>query len=190
MVTAATAAVTNSSLRHWSSRETVASVRIMSDARTFREWMQFTAGVSLASLLFAGASSAATTWSLHTMGTLGVQQNCSKVGARLSALVCGFHVANAPSSNARESLHVVFANTTSRAACFGVSVSTSQMAGLRSVCVKARDLGNIVMSGPGREYRATQLSLFVTSGSAKKPIAPVRVNATYPFSILVSQTSP
>lgn len=189
-MTAATAAVTDSSIHHWSSRETVASVGTMSNARPFREWMQFVAGVSLASLLFAGASSAATTWSWHTMGTLGVQQNCSKVGARLSALVCGFHVANAPSSNARESLHVVFANTTSRTACFGVSVSTSQMAGLRSVCVKARGVGSIAMSGPGREYRATQLSLFVTSGSATKPIAPVRVNSTYPFSILVSQVSP
>lgn len=161
----------------------------MSDARPVRKWIQLITGVALVSPLLVTTSSASTPWSWHASGTLGAHQHCSKDGVRLSNLVCGFHVANAPSSSVRETVRVRFTNTTAHRACFGLSISTSYMAGVRSVCVKATSSGGISMSGPGRHYRGTQLSVFVTSGSTTKPIAPMRDRATYPFTVLFSQTS-
>lgn len=161
----------------------------MNDARPSRQWMQLSLGVAIVSLLLVTTSAASTTWSWHASGTLGAHQNCSKVGVRLSKLVCGFHVTDAPSSSVRETVRVRFTNATSHTTCFGLSISTSYMAGLRSVCVKAKSSGGIAMSGPGRHYRGTQLSIFVTSGSTTKPIAPIRDRATYAFTVLFSQMS-
>ncbi|MHB1208192.1 MAG: hypothetical protein ACYC1I_00615 [Acidimicrobiales bacterium] len=159
----------------------------MSDARPLRHWMQLSTGVAVVSLLLVTTSSASTTWSWHASGTLGARQNCSKVGVRLSKLVCGFHVANAPRSSVRETVRVRFTNTTARTTCFGLSISTSYMGGLQSVCVKAKASGAIAMGGPGRHFRDTQLSVFVTSASTTRPIAPMRDRATYHFTVLLRQ---
>lgn len=149
--------------------------------------MHLIVGIVVASLFLVAPSSAATTWSWRTSGTLGAHQNCSKLGTSLSKLVCGFHVANAPRVNIKETAVVRFTNTTARTKCFALSISSTYMAGLRSVCVKPKTTGHITMSGPARQYRSTQLSIFVASGSTSKPIAPIRDTATSKFSVVFSQ---
>lgn len=149
--------------------------------------MRLLVSVLVASMSLVASSSAATTWSWRTSRTLGAHQNCSKLGASLSKLVCGFHVANAPRVNVKETVVVRFTNTTTRTKCFALSISSTYMAGLRDVCVKPKTTGHITMSGPARQYRSTQLSIFVASGSASKPIAPLRDSATSPFTVVFSQ---
>ncbi|MHB1087854.1 MAG: hypothetical protein ACYC19_03705 [Acidimicrobiales bacterium] len=160
----------------------------MSRDRRSPGWIRLSTGVVVVSLLIASSSAASTTWLWRATGTLGVHQNCSQFGERLSKLVCGFHVANAPQQNFRETVLVRFTNTTTHTKCFAVSISTSYMAGLRSVCVKAKKSGRIARSGPARQYRSTHVSVFVTSGSTTKPIAPLRDSTTSPFLIEFSQS--
>ncbi len=159
----------------------------MKSVTLFEGFIRLNVAVLVASLFLIAPSSAATTWSWRASGTLGAHQNCSKHGTSLSKLVCGFHVANAPRVNVKETAVVRFTNTTTRTKCFALSISSTYMAGLRDVCVKPKTTGHIAMSGPARQYRSTQLSIFVASGSASKPIAPLRDSATSPFTVVFSQ---
>jgi hypothetical protein len=118
---------------------------------------------------------------------VGHREDCSKVGERLSSIVCGFHVPNAPRLKLRETGVVRFVNTSARTKCYGLSISTSYMAGLRSICVKARSTGRLTMSGPAFQFRSTQLSIFVTSGSTSTPIAPLRDRDSSRFTIIFSE---
>lgn len=135
----------------------------------------------------AGASTGA--WKWTDSGTLGRAAACGAHGVRAGVGVCQFKVPNAPVA-ARVVREVVSVrNTGTRVACFGLSISTSSMAGLQSFCAKPGATGTYQTSGPAKDFRSTSLSVFVTSGSKSKPIAPVSDSHVYPFTVTFSEPS-
>ena len=148
-------------------------------------------GVVLSTVLASTATGAVSTaWSWRAAGTLGRNEVCSKVGQRLAVEVCGFHVPNAPRTTGTVTGVVRVRNDSRHTECYGVSLTTSYMAGLQSFCAKAKSTGQFKTSGPARHYVGTQLTIFVTSGSKTKPIQPTRSLDTSPFTIVFSESLP
>lgn len=148
-------------------------------------------GLVLSTVLATDATGAVSTaWSWRATGSLGRNEVCSKVGQRLVVDVCGFHVPNAPRMSGTVTGVVQVRNKSSHTECYGVSLSTSYIAGLQSFCAKPRSTGQFKTGGPARHYIDTQLSIFVTSGSKTKPIQPIRSLDTSPFTIVFSEPQP
>ncbi len=148
-------------------------------------------GLVLSTVLASAATGAVSTaWSWRAAGTLGRNEVCSKVGQRLAIDVCGFHVPNAPRTSGTVTGVVRVRNDSLHTECYGVSLSTSYMAGLQSFCAKAKSTGQFKTNGPARHYVDTQLSIFVTSGSKTKPIQPMRSLDASRFTIVFSEPLP
>ena len=135
------------------------------------------------------AAAASAPWSWRVTGTLGARPTCSPGGRALAGPVCAYRVPNAPRTGGSESLVVRVTNTSPTRSCYAISLSTSYMAGLHSWCVRAGATGQYASSGPVGHYRATSLSVFVTSGSSTRPIAPIRPSHASPFVVVVRVVS-
>jgi hypothetical protein len=146
------------------------------------------AGVALTASLgsFAVAASSSV-WTWRVSGILSRTSACSRASEHAAADVCLYKVPNPPRASGTVTGVVRVTNTSSRATCYGVSLSTSYMAGLQSFCVKAKSTGQFTTSGPERHYHETQLSFFVTSGSKTRPISPLGDPYPSPFSVTFSE---
>ncbi|HQU26289.1 MAG TPA: hypothetical protein PLS29_04570 [Acidimicrobiales bacterium] len=131
--------------------------------------------------LALGPGAGAATWSWRATGTLADPVVCPRPGHAIGRSICAYRVPNAPRAATREAITVTIANGGPRRACYGLSISTSVAAGLRQLCVGAHRTGRLRLAGPARDYRATSLELFATSGSTSRPIAPQRALARGPF---------
>jgi hypothetical protein len=154
-----------------------------------RQWIvAWLAGGALFLVLGSAAAAAPPkAWSWRASGTLGRAPECSKAGVLASHDICGFKIPNAPRASGTVTGVVRVKNTGARVACYGVSLSTSFMAGLQSFCVKANSSGQFITKGPARHYDGTALSFFVTSGSKTEPIQALRGTSTSPFTITFSE---
>ena len=144
------------------------------------------AGAAL-STVFAPSAFAGTAWTWRAAGTLGATPACSKVAVIASHHVCGYRVSNAPRLSGTVTGVVRVKNTSAKVTCYGVSLSTSYMAGLQSFCVKPDSFGQYRTSGPARHYEGTMLSFFVTSGSKTSPIQAIGDRYASPFTITFSE---
>ncbi len=129
---------------------------------------------------------ASTPWSWKATGTLGVGQECGTRAVSTKDFACAYGVSNPPTSVKKVTLAVSAKNAASTTTCYGLSVSTSYSAGLESFCVKAKSTGTYRSSGPATHYRQLSVSVFVTSGSKNRPIAPEKSDKTSTFSITES----
>lgn len=132
----------------------------------------------------ATAAAASAPWSWRVTGTLGARPSCSPAGRVLAGPLCAYRVPNAPRAGGIETLVVRVTNTAPTRSCYAISLSTSYMAGLHGWCVRAGATGQYKAAGPIAHYRATSLSVFVTSGSSKQPIAPIRPSHASPFVVI------
>lgn len=135
---------------------------------------------------FGGAASGAPRWSWRAVGVLTTRVNCPAPGRAVGAAICRYDLPDAPPGVTTEAIRVTVTNGGAHRACFGESVSSSVAAGLRQVCVAAHHEGSMRLVGPARDYRATTLELFVTSGSPTRPIAPQRSTSRCPFTLVVA----
>ncbi len=137
----------------------------------------------------ASAAFAATTatWSWRASGTLGRIAVCSQAGVRTATDVCRYKIPNAPTASGTVTEVVRVKNTSAHRACYGLSISTSYMAGLQSFCVKANSTGQYRASGLARHYFGASLSIFVTSGSKTRPISAIGGSHPSPFTITFSE---
>jgi hypothetical protein len=115
---------------------------------------------------------------------------CSPAGRLLGGDVCFFKVPNPPRTSGVVTGLVRIKNISSSLKCYGLSISTSYMAGLHSFCVRAHSSGQYRTSGASGHYRQTQLSIFVTNGSTTSPIQPMRDSGASPFSVTFSESRP
>jgi hypothetical protein len=154
-----------------------------------RQWSAaWLAGVTLfAALGSAAAAAPARAWSWRASGTLGRAAECSKAGVLASHDICAFKIPDAPRASGTVTGVVRVKNTGERVACYGVSLSTSFMAGLQSFCVKANSSGQFITKGSARHYDRTRLSFFVTTGSKTEPIQAIRGTTASPFTITFSE---
>jgi len=137
---------------------------------------------------FSSTSGASTTgWSWRVAGTLSRHPVCSAKSSPGAQEQCSFKVPNAAKPNGIVTGVVEVRNLNAHTRCFGVSISTSYMAGLNQFCVKAGATGEFRTKGPAHHYIATRLILFVTSGSTNKPIQPMNDSGTYGFVITFSE---
>jgi len=144
-------------------------------------------GGSVLSTVLAPSAFAGTAWTWRAAGTLGATPVCSKAAVIASHHVCGYRIANAPRSSGTVTGVVRVKNTGAKVTCYGVSLSTSYMAGLQSFCVKPDSSGQYRTSGPARHYERTMLSFFVTSGSKTSPIQAIGDRFASPFTITFSE---
>ncbi len=144
------------------------------------------AAVAVAALLGLGPAAGAATWSWHAAGTIADPVSCPRPGHAIGRTVCAYRLPDAPRAAAREAITVTVTNGGPRRACYGLSISTSVAAGLRQVCVGAHRTGRLLLAGAARDWRATSLEVFATSGSSSRPIAPQRAPGRSPFVVRVS----
>jgi hypothetical protein len=135
---------------------------------------------------FSAPAFASSTWSWKATGTVGLKTVCLKSTVPVSDHVCSYAVPNAKQTKGTESLLVMFKNATDKSLCFGVSISSSYDAGLQSVCSKPHAIAKYKVTGSVQHFRQTNVSLFVTSGSKSKPIAPVKPTASTNFQIVAT----
>ena len=131
--------------------------------------------------------SSASPWSWRVFGTLSRHAHCTSASTPGSLEICSYRITKAPRLNGIETGIVKVHNSSSRTKCYGVSLSTSYMAGLHDFCVKPGATGEYRTSGKARHYVATQLSVFVTNGSKKKPIQPMNDSDHSSFVIIFSE---
>jgi len=130
---------------------------------------------------------AATPWHWSASGTLGPHVTCSHAGTRLAHKSCSYRIPDAPSASRRETGVITVHNLGSRRACYGVSVSSTYMAGLRRLCVGSASTGRLRLVGIARHYRSTHLSIFVTVLATNQPIHPITSASRSWFAIVFTQ---
>ena len=135
----------------------------------------------------AASGSTGLPWKWHVAGTLSRHPVCSANAKPAALEICSYRAPNAPRANGVETGVITVKNSSTSAKCFGVSLSTSYMAGLQDFCVRAGRTGHYRTSGPASHYRAMQLSFFVTSGSKKVPIQPKVDTSHSSFSVVFSE---
>lgn len=136
-------------------------------------------GVALAPV----ASASSWVWTWKAAGTLSTASTCSKKAQHAPRDECLYQLPDPARSSGTVTGVVSVTNNSARRTCYGVSLSTSYLAGLQSFCVKAHTQAQYTTSGPAAHYRDTQLALFVTSGSKTKPIQPLADASPSPFTI-------
>lgn len=141
----------------------------------------------LLSLALVTPTLASTTWRWSVSGTLDNHAVCTKSNTAYVHDVCAYKVANAPSKTGTVTGVVRVSNSGAKVTCYGLSLSTTYMAGLHSFCVKPHSTGLYRTSGPARHYDGTQITIFVTSGSKTRPIAPMASAVASPFTITFTQ---
>ena len=129
-------------------------------------------------------------WSWRASGSLGEVISCSGTGARAAGNTCSFTLTDPPSGRGTVEALVSVRNTSTRRVCYGISLSTSYMAGLQSFCVKPRSTGQYKQHGAAGDFRGGRISIFVTSGSRKQPIGAVKSSSKSPFTVLFSESLP
>ncbi len=149
--------------------------------------MGLIAGTMVASVSTTAMGASKTPWSWHVAGVLSRHPVCSSTSGPGSLEICSYRIANAPRPNGVETGVVTVKNTSTSRKCYGISLSTAYMGGLQDFCVNAGSTGHYRTSGPAHHYKATQLSLFVTSGSPTKPIQPRNDSDHSPFTITFSE---
>ena len=141
-------------------------------------------GLTGAALGLGGPVSAATaSWTWRATGSLGTHSVCAGASRKASSLVCLYRVPNAPRTSGEVTGVVQVTNRSDRITCYGVSLSTSYMGGVQSFCVGPHSTGSYRTGGAASHYRATQISLFVTSGSKTAPVSPERDATSSPFTV-------
>ncbi|HUX03764.1 MAG TPA: hypothetical protein VMV53_02500 [Acidimicrobiales bacterium] len=145
--------------------------------------------IALATLLVAwsAGADAASAWRWTASGTLGRTVTCLHAGTRYLNKSCSYRIPDAPRAPVRETGVIKVSNPGSRDACYGVSISSTYMAGLRRLCVKATSTGRLRFVGPARHFRSTRLSIFVTVASNNRPIHPITSTSRSRFTITFSQ---
>lgn len=144
------------------------------------------AALLVATALGSGAS-AASTWRWSASGTLGRPVTCSHAGTRYLNKSCSYRIPDAPRASLRETGVVKVTNLGDKEACYGLSISSTYMAGLRRVCVKPASAGRLRFVGPARHFRSTRLSIFVSVASANQPIRPITSTNRSRFTINFTQ---
>ena len=129
-------------------------------------------------------------WSWRASGSLGKLISCSGTGARAAGNACSFTLTDPPSGPGKVEELVSLRNTSTQRVCYGISLSTSYVAGLQSFCVKPRSTGQYKQHGVAGDYRGGRISIFVTSGSRAQPIGAVKSSSKSPFRVLFSESLP
>ena len=136
------------------------------------------------------AVAGAAPWSWRASGSLGKVISCSGTGARGAGNTCSFTLTDPPSGPGIVEELVSLRNTSTQRVCYGISLSTSHMAGLQSFCVKPRSTGQYRQHGAAGDYRGGRISIFVTSGSRAQPIGAVKSSSKSPFTVVFSEGLP
>jgi hypothetical protein len=153
------------------------------------QWMllwRFALAVVFIAIVGAGSAAASAPWAWKVTGVLGSGEECGTRAVSSSDYACAYSVSNPPDSVKKVMLRVTAKNSSGTLTCFGLSVSTSYSAGLESFCVKPHATGTYRSSGSASHYRQLSVSVFVTSGSKDRPIAPENSKRSSDFSISVS----
>lgn len=141
-------------------------------------------------LLSAHESSAPTSgaWSVDIVGTLNGDATCSNGTSVGHHDACESRVPNLPMKFRTEKVDLLVVNESSKRTCYGVSISSTYLAGLNSFCVGGYERHHYRVSGPAAHFRDLNLILFVTSASSNVPIGPIPDTAATGFQIIVTGT--
>lgn len=126
-------------------------------------------------------------WSWRAGGVLGRQTTCSRQGRAQSPATCQFQVANPPVLSGEIRLEVRVHNGDRSAHCYGLSITTSYLAGLQDFCAKAGGYGHYVTMSPARFYVDFELDLFVSVNEKGQPLSPVPSTSRSRFDIVFSE---
>lgn len=126
-------------------------------------------------------------WSWKVSGTLARVSTCSSKGQPTTPDQCLFQLPNPAFATGTVTGVVLVTNTSGHRTCYGVSISTSYLVGLQSVCVKAHAEGQYTTKGRASHYDSTQLGVFVTNGSPDAPIQALRPAHSSRFTIAFTE---
>ena len=140
-------------------------------------------------LVTQNAFAASSSWTWLATGSVGQVMHCLSPSSSAVATkdVCEFHVTEPPSSTALVTETLVLKNTSAKRVCVGLSIATSYMGGVQQFCVSPNASTTHREHGPGSHYRQTLVSIFITSGSRSRPIAPIVSGSTCSFSLTFAQ---
>jgi len=127
-------------------------------------------------------------WTWSAKGILRTHSKCSKQGRAQVPGTCQFQVANPPKTKGEVRLDVRVHNIGAVAACYGLSITTSYLAGLQSFCDKAGAYGSYVIKNRAEYYIDFTLDLFVSVDSKGQPLTPIAPNSPSPFRVTFSET--
>ncbi len=149
--------------------------------------------VLISTSIFAlGANASSTTpetWSWSVNGVLGQHAQCSSKATSSAQHACAYSVSRPAKDVTRVKFTFSVSNLATRTVCYGVSLSTSYDAGLQSICVKPKSHGQYSQSGVASHFDQASVSVFVTSGSKNRPIAPEASASSSPFTISFLQVA-
>gem|GEM_PF-2070247 len=126
------------------------------------------------------------TWSNDIVGTLDGNATCSNGSSIGHYETCESTIPNLPTRFRSENLDLRVVNESSKRTCYGVSVSSSYLAGINSFCVGGYAHRDYRLTGPAVHFRDLSVSLFVTSNSKNVPIGPIPDASASPFQIVVT----
>ncbi|MGD1013498.1 MAG: hypothetical protein ABR963_03800 [Acidimicrobiales bacterium] len=124
-----------------------------------------------------------TPWRWRAEGVLELHPKCSTLGRAEVPSTCQFQVANPPVLSKRVKLDVRVHNTGTVPLCYGLSISTSYLAGLQSFCAEPGTYGSYVTTSRGKYYVDFELDLFVSDDSKSEPLSPIPSSSRSPFTI-------
>jgi hypothetical protein len=147
--------------------------------------------VAIGSIVLAfNRSTPSREWRWRVDGVLEQHPKCSKQGRAEVPSTCQFQVANPPVFAGEVKLDVRVHNTGALPLCYGLSITTSYLAGLQGFCAKPDAFGTYVVTSPAKYYVDFELDIFVSVDSKSQPLSPIPSNSRSPFSISFSETRP
>jgi hypothetical protein len=142
--------------------------------------------ISSVALALSRESSSAP-WSWGVEGTLQTHPRCSSEGHAQAPDTCEFRVANPPRVPGRVRLEVRVHNPTASTVCYGLSITTSYLAGVQNFCADPHATGKYHSTSPATDYVDFDLVLYVSTDDKNEPLAPVVLKAPSHFSISFSE---
>jgi hypothetical protein len=125
-------------------------------------------------------------WNNDIVGTLDGNAACSNGSSIGHYETCESSIPNLPTKFRTENLDLRVVTESSKQTCYGVSISSSYLAGINSFCVGGYAHHDYRLTGPAAHFRDLNVSLFVTSNSNSGPIGPIPDTSASPFQIVVT----